>query len=209
MSLGALKRFVTRPAPPRAAAPALEERCEMCNVLLGDEHAHVVHVEDRRLLCACRPCYMLFLPRGAAVGKLRAVPESYRRDAAFQLDERTWAELAIPVRTAFFFTNSHLGKVVAFYPSPAGATESELDLAAWSELAARNPGVAELQPDVEALLVHGPRGAPLEGYFVPINACYELVGRVRATWRGFDGGEDAWHAIDGFFAALRARCEGA
>jgi len=42
-------------------------------------------------------------------------------------------------------------------------------------------------------------------YLVPIDACYELVGRIRRCWKGFDGGEDAWNEIDGFFADLRVR----
>ena len=40
---------------------------------------------------------------------------------------------------AFFFHNSVLGRIVAQYPSPAGATESLLDLAAWDAIAAANP----------------------------------------------------------------------
>jgi hypothetical protein len=40
---------------------------------------------------------------------------------------------------------------------------------------------------------------------VPIDACYELVGLVRMHWKGFDGGEEAWAAIGGFFDAVRER----
>jgi hypothetical protein len=202
MSLGALKRFVDGPPPP----PPAEERCELCREPIRADHGHVVNVETRRLLCACRACYLLFVPRGAAAGKIRAVPDRYRTDPDLRLDEAMWARLQIPVRTAFFFTSSPLGKAVAFYPSPAGATEAQLDPAAWAELTARHASLAGLEPDVEALLVHGPRGAGLECFLVPIHACYELVGRVRTTWRGFDGGEEAWQAIDAFFTALRARC---
>jgi hypothetical protein len=205
MSLGALRRFADGPPPP----PSVEEHCELCRQPIGAEHAHVVNVESRRLYCACRPCYLLFVPRGAAAGKMRAVPERYRRDPGFRVDEASWARLQIPVRTAFFFRNTHLGRAVAFYPSPAGATESQLELGTWDELVAANPGLAELEPDVEAALVHARRGAELECFLVPIDACYELVGRVRKTWRGFDGGEAAWQAIDDFFDGLRARCAGA
>jgi hypothetical protein len=202
MTISSLKRFVERPPTPREQP---EERCEMCATPIDGNHSHVVNVENRRLICTCRPCYILFTHQGAAGGKVRAVPERYRHDPGFRLDEATWSQLQIPVRTAFFFTNSHLGKVVAFYPSPAGATESLLDLTAWEELVAQNPMLADLEPDVEALLVHAGRGQGFDCYLVPINACYELVGRVRQTWRGFDGGEEAWREIDGFFAALRER----
>ena len=40
--------------------------------------------------------------------------------------------------------------VVAFYPSPAGTTECELDLGAWEELVAANPVLEGLEPDAEA-----------------------------------------------------------
>ena len=77
---------------------------------------------------------------------------------------------------------------------------------AWKDVLARNPALAELEPDVEALLSYGRRHEQtFQHWLVPINACYELVGHVRKSWRGFDGGEEAWAAIDGFFASLRAR----
>jgi len=107
---------------------------------------------------------------------------------------------------AFFFTNSKLKQTMAFYPSPAGATESLLSLEAWTDLLAATPTLADLQPDVEGLLVHkGESG--FECFAIPIDACYELVGLVRMHWKGFDGGEEAWTAIHEFFAGLRERSE--
>jgi hypothetical protein len=38
-----------------------------------------------------------------------------------------------------------------------------------------------------------------------VDACYELVGRIRRHWTGFEGGEEAWLEIDAFFAGLPAR----
>ncbi len=105
---------------------------------------------------------------------------------------------------AFFFHNSSLGRVAAFYPSPAGATESLLALDAWDALVAANPILKSLQPDVEALLVRA--GDDHEAFVVPIDACYELVGHMRRLWRGFDGGREAKDALDQFFSDLRARC---
>jgi len=181
----------------------------MCAEPIAAEHAHVVNVEARTLLCACRACYLLFTRPGAAQGRYRAVPDRRLRLPGFQLSDAQWEALQIPVRMAFLFRNSVLGRVVAFYPSPAGATESLLPLEAWEELAEANPVLASLEPDVEALLVRGSRsgggGGGFECFLVPIDACYELTGVVRRRWRGFDGGEDAWRDIDGFFAALRAR----
>jgi hypothetical protein len=94
--------------------------------------------------------------------------------------------------------------VAAFYPSPAGATESLLPLDAWARLVADNEVLTSLQPDVEALLVRRD-DEHREAYLVPIDACYELVGELRRLWKGFDGGTEAREAMDAFFARLRER----
>jgi hypothetical protein len=182
------------------------ERCEMCGAPIGDEHSHIVNVETRALQCSCRPCYLLFTSRGAAHGKQRAVPERFRHDPRFTLADSVWDSAGIPVSMAFLFVNSARRETVAFYPSPAGATESMLPGDAWSELLADNPAFADIEPDVEALLVM--RGLDgFEGFLVPIDVCYELVGHVRLHWKGFDGGQEAWAVINGFFDGLRARSE--
>ena len=186
--------------------PAPEERCDLCGQPIPEQHSHVVHVERRNLLCACRPCYLLFTAQGAAGGKYRAVPERYLDLGERVLDPAQWDRLQVPVDLAFFFFNSSLGRTVAFYPSPAGATESLLPLATWEEIVRRNPRVAGLLPDVEALLVWK-RPAGCASWVVPIDACYELVGIVRRHWRGFHGGEEAWTAIEAFFATLTLRSE--
>lgn len=188
---------------PQAPIPA-EERCEFCGEALPERHSHVVHLDRRNLMCACRPCYLLFTSQGAGGGKYRAVPERCLRLGERVLTDDQWDRLQIPVDLAFFFFNTGLGRTVAFYPSPAGATESLLSLEAWREIERAHPVVAGLTPDVEALLVHK-RPEGVEGYVVPIDACYELVGIVRRHWRGFHGGEEAWNAIGAFFAGLRER----
>jgi hypothetical protein len=177
----------------------------MCTAPIHEHgHSHVVHLEQRSLLCTCRPCALLFTERGAARGRYRAVPDRYLRDPDFTFTEAQWDELQIPVRMAFFFHNSDLDRPLAFYPSPAGATESLLPLDAWRDgLGASRLGRA-LEPDVEALLLHK-TGEVSEGLLVPIDACYELVGLVRTHWKGFDGGTEAWERIDAFFADLADR----
>ena len=135
------------------------ERCEMCRAVLGDRHGHLVDTEKRSLTCACRACYLLFTHEGAAGGRYRAVPERVFHDPGRPLTDADWNELQIPVAMAFFFYNSALERVVAGYPSPGGATECELDLAAWDRLAAAHPLLGALTPDVEAIFVNAsPRG---------------------------------------------------
>ena len=162
-------------------------------------------VETRALLCACRACWLLFLPDGAASGRYRAVPREVRHLPGAVVSDPLWDAVQVPVGLAFFFRNSALGRTVALYPSPAGATECALPAADWSELFQANEHLGTLRPDVEALLVDR-RSAPGACYVVPIDACYTLVGLVRRHWKGFDGGEDARRAIDGFFDDLGRRC---
>jgi Family of unknown function (DUF5947) len=176
----------------------------MCGEDISDEHSHVSNIETRSLLCTCRACYLLFTHDGAGRANYRAVPDRYLTDPDFQLSEAQWEELQVPVAMAFFFYNSMLGRIVAQYPSPAGATESLLDLACWQTIAAENPLAAALIPDVEAIIVRRSREGN-ENYLIPIDACYELVGRVRMHWSGFDGGTEARRDIDEFFDRVRAR----
>jgi len=190
------------------------EQCEMCARPAGQHHPHVVDLESRELLCTCRPCSYLFVAEGAAAGRYRAVPERYLSFGDFTLDQARWDALQIPVGMAFFFTNSRLGRTVAFYPGPAGATESELPLEAWQEVVDDNPALGGAAPDVEAILVAAPgaRSPMASGhddrfacFLVPIDTCYELVGHLRSTWRGFDGGQEVRDRLETFFADLRRR----
>jgi hypothetical protein len=200
-SVDVLRRVLDRQ---RRTVPG--ERCDLCATPIPDEHAHVVNVESRNLLCTCRACYLLFTSEGAAQGKFRAVPDRYLYAPSFAFGDAQWDALEIPVRIAFFFFNSLLGRVVAFYPSPAGATESQLPLEAWREVVQANPVLETLAPDLEALLVYGRRDrSGFDCFLVPIDACYELTGVVRQRWRGFDGGEEAWREIAAFFTRLREK----
>jgi hypothetical protein len=178
----------------------------MCAEEIGEQHQHVVDVVGRGLLCTCRPCYLLFPASGVEL-RYRAVPDRYLSFPEFELNAGQWDELEIPVGLVFFFANSALGRTVAFYPGPAGATESELPLGAWERIVAANPALGQLVPDVEALLVRLPDRAHAEAasYLLPIDRCYELVGALRTAWRGFDGGQEARALLEAFFADLARR----
>jgi hypothetical protein len=205
-----LRRFREQPATRRegARAPGTgrseHELCEMCGVAIATPHGHVVDVEVRGLMCACRPCSLLFTQDGAAGGRFRAVPDRYVHDPSFTLTDEQWDRLQLPVDMAFFFRNSALGRFAAFYPSPGGATESLLPADTWDEILAANPAVPEAAPDVEALLLRR-RDDRVECYLVPIDACYDLVGRVRLHWRGFGGGAEVWREIEDYFTRLEER----
>lgn len=193
--LARLRQWASRPAP-------VEERCELCSLGLHAEHAHLLELSSRRLLCACDPCAILFSGRENA--RYVRVPRRSRYLPDFRLSDVQWAGLQIPIGLAFMVYNTPAGRITALYPSPGGAIESLLPLNAWDELVADNPVLAKMEPDVEALLVCRVRD-PREHFLVPIDACYRLVGLVRVHWRGLSGGKAVWEYLDRFFEELKAR----
>jgi hypothetical protein len=180
------------------------ERCDLCGTALGGRHEHVVGLDQRSLLCACRACYLLFIAGGAGRGRYRSVPERYLSDPGHPITGAEWDELGIPVTTAYLFTNSDLGRVVACYPSPGGATECLLDLGPWDRLRRTHPLLAAPVDDVEAVYVTRTGGRP-EAFLVPIDTCFALVGEIRLNWRGLDGGDEVRRVLARFADDLRAR----
>jgi hypothetical protein len=184
--------------------PEPEEQCDLCGKPIPAEHRHLLEVATRELMCACQPCSILFDRGAASEGRYRLVRDRRLRLVDFELDDQVWEELRVPVEMAFFFHSSEADRVQAFYPSPAGPTESLLELDAWSGLVAANPVLGDMVPDVEALLVNRARGAR-QHYLVPIDDCYRLVGLIRTRWRGFTGGKEVWLGIAEFFEDLDRR----
>lgn len=203
MTASALQRMARRAAREREEAL---ERCDLCGAPIAADHRHLLDVADRELMCACRPCALLFDREAAGAGgrHYRLVPDRRLRVDDLALDDVTWADLRLPVDMAFFFRSTPAGRVLAYYPGPMGATESLLGLDAWAALEARNPVLTTLAPDVEALLVHRARGARRH-YIVPISDCYELAGLIRTRWRGLTGGREVWEEIGRFYDGLDRR----
>jgi hypothetical protein len=196
-----LARLAQRGAPP---APDAGARCDVCGEPLEPQHRHIADIENRRLLCACRACQILFDRTAAGGGHFRLIPERARALPDFLLDDAGWAALRIPVDMAFFIFSTPAGRVVALYPGPLGATESLLELDAWADLERANPVLGDMEADVEALLVNRSRGAR-QYFLVPIEDCYALVGVIRSRWRGLTGGREVWEEIQAFFEGLAGR----
>jgi uncharacterized protein DUF5947 len=196
----ALSKLLKEPRSKRVSV------CELCAGPLDEQkHGHVVDTIERRLLCSCYACTLLFAAPGAARGRFKMVPKRYAAVPAPLFSDAQWEALGIPIGLAFFFENSATQHVIAFYPGPGGATESQLPLEAWQELRVREPLIGSMQPDVEAALVYRPKNAPALSYIVPIDVCYELVGLVRTKWQGISGGDDIHEAIETFFTQLAQR----
>jgi len=193
-----LRRF----ARPPSAAPARAgegPHCELCPLSLADDHKHLLDLEERRIVCVCLTCWSV------RSGDARYRPTGSRTVwlEGLDLSDELWAEFQIPISLAFFLRSSASGKVVGLYPSPAGATESELDLDAWDRLVAANPVLEDLDPDAEALIVNR-MATPHVHAIAPLDDCYRLVGIVKATWEGITGGAEMETAVQRYFDDLRA-----
>ncbi len=190
-----LRRFVK----PRSNSV---ERCDLCSVELGHLHPHLIEPATRKLVCACQACAILF--SSTAETRYRRVPDRVHLLPGFQISDAEWDALMIPINMAFFFQSSVMNRIVALYPSPAGATESLLDDAAWTNILESNPALKKMECDTEALLVNRV-GQASHYYIVPIDECFKLVGLIRTKWKGLSGGQEVWQAIDEFFSDLRKR----
>ena len=201
-----LRRLAATPPRPPGAA---QEKCDFCGALIPAEHRHFADLTQMRFLCACELCAV----RQAECGEFKPLPQRQLRLEGFHLPDELWRRFQIPVEMAFFTFSSLRQRVLAFYPAPTGATESELRLDAWAELVASNPVLRQLTPDLEALLINRTAlrteredgGAAPACYLVPIDTCYRLVGLIRTSWHGISGGQEVFETIRDFFAALKER----
>jgi hypothetical protein len=193
-ALASIRRFI-RPSTP-------VEHCGLCSVALAEEHSHLVEPATRRLVCACEACALLF--DGPNAGRFRRVPRRVVELPAFRFSDEEWDALQLPINLVFFVRSTTAGRVVACYPSPAGATESLVAAEAWESLTAANPSLRDLEPDVEGLLVNR-IGASSDHFRLGVDHCYRLVGLVRSHWRGLSGGAIVWGEVAVFFDDLRER----
>jgi hypothetical protein len=181
------------------------EQCELCSAELLPVHQHLLDPKKRQIICACDGCVVLFCGQSGA--HYLRIPRRIRLLADFQITDLQWESLMIPINLAFFYRDSAANRIMAMYPSPAGATESLLSLESWTEIVAQNRVLQTMEPDVEAFLVN--RVGTASDYFVvPIDECYRLVGLIRMHWKGLSGGADVWKEINGFFASLKTRSLG-
>jgi hypothetical protein len=175
----------------------IEASCDLCGTSMPEDHRHLLQMDERSLVCVCESCWALragdaeYVPTGSRVVLL---------DLA--LPDDLWARFRIPIGLAFFLRTG--GGTVAFYPSPAGATESELDLEVWEDLVKLNPGLDDLLPEAEVLIVDR-MAEPHRSAIAPTDQAYRLVGLVKTSWNGISGGAEVATAVDGFFQELAAR----
>lgn len=176
-----------------------QERCDLCGSTIPHDHRHLLNLHERQIVCTCESCWAI----RSGDPDLRPVGNRIAWLEGFELPDEIWADFRIPIGLAFFMYSSVTDCVVALYPSPAGATESELHFQSWKRLVELNPVLADLEPDGEGLIVN--RMADPPAYAIaPIDRCYMLVGLVKAHWQGISGGPEVGEAVARYFDDLHA-----
>lgn len=199
-----LRELARAPVPPGRDVP---DSCDLCAEPVPERHRHLRDVSGDDVLCACRSCVLLFDREAAGGRHYRLLPERRRRLESFTVDDALWASLGVPVGLAFFVRERGSGGAWVGYPSPLGATRSDLSPQVWEVLAGDRPELADLAEDVEALLVRRTADAA-EYWIVPLDDCYRLVALVRAHWRGLGGGQEVHGRVGEFFTGLSTAAAG-
>ena len=184
-------------APTRT--PQRDEACELCGVGISDDHRHLLALSERRIVCACEACWAM----RSGEGDYRPTGNRTLSLPGLDVPDDLWASFQIPIGLAFFMESTVTGCVVAMYPSPGGATESELHFDSWTRMRSLNPVLDNLEPDIEGLIANRLSDPPMY-VIAPIDRCYALTGTIKAHWEGISGGPGVQDAVARFFDVLRA-----
>ena len=201
-TVSALRRLATARNGGPAGRPGTdgEEACDLCGNTIPADHRHLLQLDERQILCACEACWAL----RSGDPELRPVGTRVEWLGDMRMSDEAWARLDVPIGLAFLMISGESGSVVALYPSPAGATESEIDPLAWRALREANPQLIGLEADAEALIVNRLADPP-QYAIAPIDECYRLVGAIKLAWEGISGGDGPQAAATSFLDELRER----
>jgi hypothetical protein len=200
-----------RPRGPSMRAPASAagaatvaapdgEACDICGIGIAVDHRHLLHLVERRIICSCESCWAM----RSGEGDYRPTGNRTLWLPDLDVPDDLWASFQIPIGLAFFMDSTVTACVVALYPSPGGATESELHFESWSRMRRLNPVLEGLEPDIEGLVVNR-LSDPAAYAIAPIDKCYELTGTIKAHWEGISGGSAVEAAVSDFFEGLRSK----
>lgn len=176
---------------------AADEACDLCGIGIPADHRHLLHLVERRIVCSCEACWAM----RSGEGDYRPTGNRTLWLPDLDVPDDLWASFQIPIGLAFFMESTVTACVVAMYPSPAGATESELHFDTWSRMRELNPVLMDLEPDIEGLIVNRLSDPPMH-VVAPIDRCYELTGLIKSKWEGISGGSGVELAVEGFFERL-------
>jgi hypothetical protein len=185
----------TRTPPSR---PVDSEVCDLCGVGIAEDHRHLLALSERRIVCSCEACWAM----RSGEGDYRPTGNRTLWLPGLDVPDDLWASFQIPIGLAFFMESTVTACVVALYPSPGGATESELHFDSWTRMRSLNPVLDNLEPDIEGLIANRLADPPMY-VIAPIDRCYALTGTIKAHWEGISGGPGVAAAVSEFFERLR------
>jgi hypothetical protein len=169
-AVAALRSFTAR--------PAVTVLCDLCAAPMAEAHEHLLELQERRVVCACRACSLLFPGAGGAV--YRRIESRAVRLPEVVLTGEDFRSLGVPVRLAFLGPSVVHDCVFAVYPNARGATESTVNRASWDALVHTHPSLAAIEPDVEGFFVNASENQ-YDAYRLSIDVCFRMVGVLRAS----------------------------
>jgi hypothetical protein len=193
-------RGLARPTTRTSQTTSVDtEVCDLCGIGIPEDHRHLLALSERRIVCACEACWAM----RSGEGDYRPTGNRTLWLPGLDIPDDLWASFQIPIGLAFFMQSTVTACVVAMYPSPGGATESELHFDSWNRMLELNPVLAGLEPDIEGLIANRLADPPMY-VIAPIDRCYALTGTIKAHWEGISGGSEVHAAVERFFDELRS-----
>ncbi len=121
-----------------AADPA--EVCELCTAPVPPEHRHLIDLDTRELVCACRACALLFDRTAAGNGHLRLVPDRRLALERFRDGRRAVGAAADPGRDRVLLRQLAGRARDGVLPEPARADRVSPDARGLARAREREPG---------------------------------------------------------------------
>ncbi len=132
----------------------------MCGEPIAEPHSHVASLSERRLLCTCRACYLLFTAQGAGAPAAARCAGAGRAGQRLHLHpgavgrpgDSGRSRVPVPAERRRRTSRPRRRSSPATRARPARPSPSSTS-SAWADIVADNPTLADVEPDVEAVLV--------------------------------------------------------
>ncbi|OLZ11328.1 DUF5947 family protein [Sulfobacillus thermosulfidooxidans] len=175
-----------------------EDVCEVCNRLIPQTgHRHLLRLQTGQVVCACQHCALLFDAPGQS--QYQSIPTRIISLGRAMLDMEFWDRISSPVHLVGIVKRRG-GQAEIFYPSPAGAVSGGPISREFLTLPLQE-ALDTMSDEVEVLLFADLSGMT-EGFLIPLDRFYELIGLLRLNWQGLSGGNDVSRRIRQFFDQL-------
>lgn len=201
----ALRRFTLRDRQRTEARESSTERCELCATPLHSTHDHLLDPHARGVFCACSACAILFPDGATTANSAQRYVRMRSRVAALPqaaVTEHDLVLLGAPVRLAVLCPSTLHDALFMVYPSAAGPVESRARLETWRQLAAKQPELAAVRHDRDAVIadLRAPSRAALH---VSLDVAYELLGTLRGDTKAQAYSHNRFAAFEARLAALQ------